>query len=468
MDARLETDIAVGAAAPSLRREARALAVLAAPLIVQNLANEGMQFVDTLMAGRLSTATLAGVAVGGTIWMPVLLFALGLLMALSPTVAHLHGAGDEHAVGSQVRQSLWLSQAIGWTGFVLLRQAAPVFGWIGIQPAVVPVAQSYLDGISWGLPGMCLFLVLRFTSEGIAHTRPLLYIALLGLGVNVVADYVLIYGAFGLPRLGAYGCGLATAIVMWLMFAALLVHVIRARRYRPLKIFATFEWPRLEPLAALTRLGLPIAVAVFMEVGLFAAIALIMGTLGTDIVAAHQIAVNFAATMFMVPMGMAMAITVRVGQARGRGDFDGARRVGLLGVGLCMTFMALSALAMALFPAVIAGWYTDNGHVRGIAVGLIGMAAIFQISDGLQVSGAGVLRGYKDTHVPMWITVLAYWGIGFPLAWWLGVKLALGPRAVWAGLIAGLSVAAVLLNLRFLRISRPNSYSFSPPGRRPG
>ncbi|HET7570975.1 MAG TPA: MATE family efflux transporter [Gammaproteobacteria bacterium] len=451
MDARF--NIPVGARSP-LRTEVRALLALATPLIVQNLANEGMQLVDTLMAGRLSTATLAGVAVGGTIWMPVLLFALGLLMALSPTVAHLYGGGEARAVGSEFRQSLWLSQVVGWGGFFLLRHAAPVFGWIGIAAPVVPAAQAYLNGIAWGLPGMCLFLVLRFTSEGIAHTRPLLFVALAGFVVNIFADYALIYGAWGLPELGAYGCGLATAIVLWLMFAAMLAYVLRSGRYRPLTLFAQFEWPRRAPLAAMLRLGLPIAVSLFTEVSLFAAIALIMGTLGTKIVAAHQIAVNFAGTMFMVPMGVAMAITVRVGQARGRGDAAGARRVGLIGIGLCMSFMAASAITLTLIPGIIAGWYTDNAQVRDIAVALLGMAAIFQISDGLQVAGQGVLRGYKDTHVPMWITILAYWCIGFPLAWLLGVYWQLGPRAVWGGFIGGLSVAAVLLNLRFLRLSR--------------
>ncbi|HET6725422.1 MAG TPA: MATE family efflux transporter [Gammaproteobacteria bacterium] len=437
-----------------LRTELRALLALAAPLIIQNVANEGMQFTDTLMAGRLSTTTLAGVAVGGTIWVPVMLFAMGLLMALSPTVAHLHGAGNEEAVGAEVRQCLWLSQAIGWLGFVVLREAGPAFVWLGVAAPVVPAAQAYLNGIAWGLPGICLFFVLRFTSEGIGHTRPLLYVAFAGLGANAFMDYALMYGIWGLPALGAYGCGLATAIVIWLMFAVLLVHVVRARRYRPLAIFSHFEWPRRAPLATLLRLGFPIGVSLFMEVSLFAAIALIMGTLGTKIVAAHQIALNFAATMFMVPLGVSMAITARAGQARGRGDTASARRIGLLGIGVCMAFMVLSALAMALFPTTIAGWYTDNQQVRDIAVSLLGMAAIFQISDGLQVSAAGALRGYKDTHVPMWMTVLAYWCIGFPLAWLLGVYWQAGPRAVWGGFIGGLSVAAVLLNLRFWRISR--------------
>ncbi|HET6655557.1 MAG TPA: MATE family efflux transporter, partial [Gammaproteobacteria bacterium] len=438
MDARLNP--AVANQVRPLRTELRALLALAAPLIIQNLANEGMQFTDTLMAGRLSTETLAGVAVGGTIWVPVMLCSMGLLMALSPTVAHLVGAGDERAVGSEVRQTLWLSQIIGWLGFLLLREAGPAFIWLGVAAPVVPAAQAYLTGIAWGLPGMCLFFVLRFTSEGIGHTRPLLYVAVGGLAANVLADYALMYGAWGLPRLGAYGCGLATAIVIWFMFAILLVYILRSRRYRPLAIFNHFDWPRRDPLTVLVRLGLPIGVSVFMEVSLFAAIALIMGTLGTQIVAAHQIAVNFAATMFMVPLGVSMAITVRVGQARGRGDAAGARRIGWLGIGLCMAFMAVSALAMTLFPGAIAGWYTDNAPVSDIAVGLLGMAAIFQISDGLQVSAAGVLRGYKDTHIPMWMTVLAYWCVGFPLAWLIGVYWQLGPRAVWGGFIGGLSV----------------------------
>ncbi len=437
-----------------LRTEIGALLALGGPLVLHNLANMGMQFTDTLMAGRFSPQALAAVAVGGNLWLPVFLMVLGVLMGLSPTVAHLYGAGESERIGGYVRQGFWLSQLLAWSGFWMLRHTAPVLVAIGIDPTLIPVTDGYLHAIAWGMPAISSYLVLRFASEGIAHTRPLLLIAVLGLGVNALADYALVYGAFGLPRMGAVGCGWASAAVMWTELAALVWYVRRRSRYRPLGIFNRLEWPRWAEQAELLRLGAPIAVSIVMEGSMFAGAALLMGTLGTDIVAGHQVAVNFASIAFMVPMGLALAISVRVGQAVGRGDRAAARYSGYVGMAVCMGCMAVSASAMLIFPSQIAAVYTEDPRVAAIAVSLLTMAAIFQLSDGLQVGSAGALRGLKDTRIPMFITILAYWVIGFPLAYYLGIVRGLGPRAVWVGLIAGLSVAAVLLSLRYRSLVR--------------
>lgn len=437
-----------------LRAEARATLALAGPLIVHNLALVGMSLTDTIMAGLLGANTLAAVAVGSNVWAPVFLFTLGVLMAQSPTSAHLYGAGKTGAIGHYARQMAWLSQLLGWGGFFLLRHLALFMRAIHIEPAIVPNTAAYLEALAWGLPGLCLYQTLRFTSEGIGHTRPMLAIALGALMVNGALDYLLMYGKLGLPALGAAGCGYATAITQWLMFLLLLVYVHRRSLYRPLGIFARFEWPRWAAQRELLWLGVPIAVGIFMESSLFAGVGLMMGTLGTDIVAAHQIALNYASFVFMVPMSIALAISVRVGQALGRGDPRGARLAGFAGIGLCLCFEIASALSMLLLPHWIVAAYTHDAAVAHIAVGLLYIGAIFQLSDGLQTSAAGALRGYKDTRVPMFITVVAYWLIGFPLAWLFGIPLHLGPQMIWVGFIAGLSVAAVFLLSRFLRLSR--------------
>lgn len=439
---------------PRLRAEWTALARLGVPLIVHNLATMGMQTTDTIMAGRLSARDLAGVAVGGSLWMPVFIFILGVLMALPPIVAHLYGARREAEIGCYVRQGAWLAMLAALAGMVLLWNARPLLAALGIEAEVIPLAAGYLRAISWGLPALCLYQVLRFASEGIGHTRPMLFIATAGLLLNIPANYVFMYGALGLPRLGAVGCGYASALVMWFMLALLVWYVRTQPLYRPLAIFARGEWPRAAAQRELLALGLPIGIGIFMEGSLFAAVALIMGTLGTTVVAAHQIAINFASIMFMVPLSLAMATTVRVGHAAGAGDGVQARFAGSSGIALCGAFMALSALGMVLLRDVIASAYTRDAEVAALAARLLVMAAIFQLSDGLQVSGAGALRGLKDTSVPAIITVIAYWGVGLPLAWYLGVERALGPPFVWAGCIAGLTVAAVLLNWRFWHISR--------------
>ncbi|HKV97391.1 MAG TPA: MATE family efflux transporter [Gammaproteobacteria bacterium] len=439
---------------PVLRAEALATLTLAGPLIVHNLALVGMALTDTIMAGLLGAPTLAAVAVGANVWAPVFLFALGVLMAQSPTTAHLYGAGKARDIGHYARQMLWLSQVLGWGGFFLLRHLAPFMRAIHIEPAIIPNATAYLDALAWGLPGLCLYQALRFTSEGIGHTRPMLAIALGALAVNGVLDYILMYGKLGLPALGAAGCGYATAVTQWLMFLALLIYVRRRALYRPLEIFARFEWPQWVAQRELLWLGVPIAVGIFMESSLFAGVGLMMGTLGTDIVAAHQIALNYASFVFMVPMSIALAISVRVGQALGRGDAHGARLAGFAGIGLCLCFEVLSALSMLLLPHYIVEIYTRDANVARIAASLLYIGAIFQLSDGLQTSAAGALRGYKDTRVPMLITIVAYWLVGFPLAWAFGIPLHLGPQMIWAGFIAGLSVAAILLLARYLRLSR--------------
>jgi MATE family multidrug resistance protein len=296
--------------------------------------------------------------------------------------------------------------------------------------------------------------VLRFTSEGIGRTRVMLAIAVGALVTNGVLDYVLMYGKLGFPALGAVGTGYATAFTQWLMFLTMLVYVRRRAHYRPLAIFVRFEWPAWPVQRELLWLGLPIAIGIFMESTLFSGVGLIMGTLGTDIVAAHQIALNYASFVFMVPMSISLAISVRVGHALGRGDPVEARLAGFTGIGLCLCFEVLSALSMALFPHQIVGVYTRDAAVAGIAVNLLYMGAVMQLSDGLQVSAMGALRGYKDTRLPMVITVVAYWLVGFPLAWAFGIPMHLSPPIIWAGFLAGLTVAALLLIVRFMRLSR--------------
>lgn len=439
---------------PDVRAEAWALLILGGPLIVHNLALMGMQFTDTLMAGQLGAGTLAAVAVGSNIWSPVFLFLLGMFMALSPTAAHLYGAGRHREIGRYVRQMAWLSQVFAWLGVLLLWHMAPFMHAIHIEPQIIPTAEAYLRAMAWGLPGMCLYQVLRFSSEAIGHTKPMLMIAIGALVVNAILDYVLMYGKLGVPALGAVGTGYASAIAMWVMFFGLLAYVRRRTLYRKFEIFAHFEWPDLHIFRELLWLGLPIAIGIFMEVSLFAGVGLMMGTLGTDIVAAHQIALNFCSIVFMVPMSLGFAIAVRVGQALGRGNLAGARFAGYTGVFMCLGFEVFSALTMVLFPHFIVGLYTRDAQVTRVAVGLLYVASIFQISDGLQTSAASALRGYKDTRIPMVITIIAYWCVGFPLAWVFGIPLHLGPQMIWVGFIAGLTVAALLLLLRFVHFSR--------------
>jgi MATE family multidrug resistance protein len=437
-----------------VRREALALLALGGPLIGAELAHISMAFVDTVMAGRLGPQDLAAVAVGCSLWIPVFIFGMGLLMSVSPTVAHLFGAGRHAEIGGHVRQGLWLSQAVALVTFVVVRNCALVLGWSGIDAAIVPTATGFLKALSWGIPASCALIVLRGYSEAVGKTRPLLVISLVGLATNIVGNTIFMHGRLGMPRLGAVGTGVASACVMWTMLVSLVVWLLCDRYYRRFPVFERFACPDRPQLWRLVKLGCPIGVCMFMETSMFATVSLLMGRLGADVVAGHQVALNVASVTFMVPLGLSIAATVRVGHAMGRGDARDARRSGLVAAGLAGGFMSVTALIMATCPEWIAGVYTNDANVRLVASRLLMMAAVFQIFDGLQVAAAGALRGLKDTTVPMIITFVAYWGLGLPLGLWLGIYLDGGPQALWIGLILGLVVAAVLLNTRFVLLTR--------------
>lgn len=435
------------------RFEIQRTLALAGPLIVGQVTNFGMNFVDTVMAGRLGRVDLGAVAVGSSVWAAGFLFVLGMLMAVSAAVAQLDGAGRARQAGELTRQALWLAATLAVAVWWLMRSAEWFMQVIGTDPAVGAVADGYLKAISWGAPAMTGMLVLRFFSEGIGYTRPTMYIGLLGIACNIPLNYVLMFGKLGFPALGAVGCGWATAAVLWLQFLALAVWIIWRARYRPYGVFERFSLPEWRELAALVRLGFPIGVMIFMEGGLFVGSALLIGTLGALPVAAHQIALNYSGLMFMVPLGISGAITVRVGNAIGRGDPDSARRAGLVGIALALAFGTISAAVMISLPEPIARIYTTEREIIDLAASLLILAAIFQLADCVQVAAAGALRGLKDTRVPMLYSILAYWMIGMTLGWWLTFRQDWGPAGMWVGILSGLSVAALLLGGRFLRVS---------------
>jgi len=434
---------------PAWRKEAAALLALGGPAIAAQLAQMSMGLVDTIMAGQLGPEALAAISIGSGVWMPVFVFGLGILLAVTPTVAHSRGAGESALAGGHLRQGLWLGLAVSAGAFVFLQSAEPLLGRFKVDSRIVPVAGGYLRALSWGVPGAFAFIVMRAFSEAVSMTRPVMLVSFLALLANMVGNYVFMYGHLGMPRLGAVGTGVATACVWWLKALAMAAFITCQPEYRPYQPFARIELARLARLGALLRLGIPIAVSLFMEGSCFAVASLLIGRLGVEAVAGHQIALNFASYMFMVPLGVSIAISVRVGQACGARDLPAARRTAMTGAHLCALFMAGAATAMFLAPELIVSCYTRDASVRLVAARLLGVAALFQIFDGLQVAGAGALRGLKDTKVPMLITTMAYWAVGLPLGAWLGLGTGLGAAGFWYGFCAGLAFAAAALNWRF-------------------
>lgn len=431
--------------------EMRATLRLALPLIFAQLAAMGSNVIDALLAGHVSAHVLGAVAVGASIWSLAIVSGIGMMMAVPPSVAQLDGAGRRHEVGAVFRQALWMALGLGVVLWFAVRHAGPLIDLIGVAPSLRHDVQRFLLAISWAAPALTCYFALRGLFEGLSLTRPSMYFSLAGLVLLVPLGYVLMFGKFGIPAQGAHGCGVATAIVLWLEMLAFAVYVMYRRSYDGLGLFDHFEWPNLRRMGALAHVGLPMAISLLAEAGLFVATALIVATLGEDVIASHQVAVNIASLFFMIPLGLAMAITVRVGNAVGRGDERGVRYAGFCGIGLTLITQFFSAALMLSLPFHIAALYTHDVKVIDRAAQLIMLAGLFQFSDGIQVAANGALRGLKDTRVPMAITLFAYWVIGMPVGWWLTFHRHMGARGMWMGLIAGLSVAAVMLFVRFWR-----------------
>jgi multidrug resistance protein, MATE family len=366
----------------------------------------------------------------------------------------LNGAGRRAEIGPLFRQALWLALVIGIALLLLVRNAGGMLALLGVDAEVRPAAEEFLRGIAWGAPAFGLYLCLRYVSEGIELTRPTMVFGVAALLVLLPAGYAMLFGFGPLPGQGAWGLGIATAAVLWLQVLGLGLYMRLSPRYRDLDLFRSIDRPNPRLLGELLWLGVPMGVAIFMEGSLFVVTALLIATLGTVPVAAHQIAINIAALCFMVPLGVAMATTVRVGGAVGRGDPSAMRWAAGAGYAISGLTQLASATLLLVAAEPIARAYTSDPAVVQLAAQLMFFAAVFQLSDGLQAASGGALRGLKDTRVPALITIMAYWGVGLPLGWWLGIAQGGGAPGMWLGLIAGLSVAAVLLTGRFVGKAR--------------
>ncbi|WP_256646086.1 MATE family efflux transporter [Thermomonas paludicola] len=426
---------------------------LAAPLAAGHLSSGLVSLVDAVVAGHHGTATLAAVSVGAALfWLPMLV-PMGTLMALPPTVSQLDGGGRRAEIGPLFRQALWLALALGLVLLALLSAIPPLLGPMGITADIVPGVIGFLHALRWGVPAFALYLAMRYLSDGLHWSLPTMLLGFGGLCLLAPTAYVLTNGLLGFPELGATGIGIATTLMFWMQALVFALYLWRSPRFSDLQLFSRWDWPQLPCLRALLRTGLPIGVTITMEGGLFAVTALLIGRLGEVPAAAHQVALNVATLCFMLPFGLAEATTVRVAHALGRGDRSGVRRAAFAGLVLALCTQAVSALVLLAGHGAIASLYSADPAVIALGGSLLLYAALFQLPDGIQVVSAGALRGLNDTRVPMWLAVLAYWGIGMPVGAGLGLALGWGPRGMWLGLTAGLLVAALLLGWRFLRSS---------------
>jgi MATE family multidrug resistance protein len=427
-------------------REFRSLLRLALPIVTVQLGLMLMGVVDTLMVGRVSAAALAAVALGNLYFFGVAVFGMGVLFALDPLISQAVGARDDAGIARGVQRGLLLAAGLAVLGLAPLLLVEPVITFLRQPDDVIPLAAGYVRAATPGLPAFLAFIVFRQTLQAMDHVRPIVGAILAANVVNVLLNWVLVFGHAGMPALGPIGTGWASTISRWAMLLGLVV--LTARRLRPYLRPAGRDVLRVRPLARMLRLGVPIGAQLQLEMGAFAAVALLMGWLGTAQMAGHQIAINLASLTFMVPVGIAQAGSVRVGQAVGRGDPGAARMAVKSALVAGSGFMACTALLFLTLPAALTALYTDEPAVVVVAVALIPVAGVFQVFDGLQVVAAGVLRGIGDTTAPFVANLLAFWLIGIPVSLWLGFRTPAGPVGLWWGLVVGLAVVALFLVAR--------------------
>lgn len=431
---------------------------LALPVLIAQVTQTMMGFIDTVMAGRVSAVDMAAVAVGTSLWLPAILFVQGLLMSFTPVFSQHHGANNQQVIPSLLFQAGYIA-IIGAIGvMIFLASSTYLLDWMHLEPQLQTLTVGYIDAILWGAPAFVIYQVLRGCSEGISYTMPTMVIGFVGLAVNIPANYVFIYGGFGIPAMGGAGCGVATAIVFWAMLVAMIIYMLVDKTFKELKPFQQFYRPHLASMWSMTKLGMPIAMALFFEVSLFAVIALFLAPLGANVVASHQIALNFSSIVFMLPLSIGIAVSIRIGYYLGRNQPQIAALVARVGLGLSLLLAVCTALLTVTFRHEIALLYNDNPEVVALAGSLMMLAAFYQISDSIQVVAAGALRGYKDTRSAFYITLFSYWFVGMSTGYILGytniIVEPIGAHGFWIGLIAGLTVAAILFAIRLKYIQK--------------
>ncbi len=439
--------------------EIKALLKLAWPILLAQSSMTAMSLADSLMASHAGPDDLAAVALGASIWLPMLISMSGLMMALTPIVAYLFGGNKTSEVRAELHQSLLLALILGVIAVMLLRNASPLLGWLGVETTLQLKAQDYLDAISWGLPLMLLFQSMRSFAEAFGLTQPMMRIGLLAVALNIPMNYLFIFGKLGFPELGGVGCGYASSAAFALMFvsAVLLLHL--SPNFRELELWRgrwQFNWPRARHQLAV---GLPIAFALLIETSMFCFIALLLADYGAVVISAHQITLSISSFIFMLPLSLCLALTIRVGQHRGAGKLQQAQHTSLLGLGLSLLVSLMSFCILRFIAAPMAGYYSDSLEVVELAAYLLGLASLYQFSDALQLAATGALRGFKETHTPLIICFIAYWILGIPSGYYLAEYQGFGAAGYWLGILIGLSFAAVLLIRRLIRVTQ---YDLAP------
>jgi MATE family multidrug resistance protein len=442
-------------ALPRFSHELAATLRLAAPLALAQLAQIAMGATDTILLGTLGRDALAAGGLGANLYFTLMIVVSGGLIAVSILVAHARGADAHDRIAPILRGGFLLALLSSIPPMLLLWSEHPLLLMIGEPPALADAIAHYDRVLLFAMPASLLMATQRGFLAAMGRPYMVMAVAVVAVVVNGLLNYGLIHGAWGLPRLGYIGSCTATLITLWLMTIAIGLEMRLTRMLKPFRLFGRIEW---HIIAELATLGWPIAFITALEIVLFSSAAMLIGRFGATQLAAHQISMSVASVTFMVPLAISQAVNVRVGYYLGQQSPHAARSAGIAAFTLGVGFMAAMAAILLSVPQVIAGFYITAGdptrdEVVGLAVRLLTVAAFFQVFDGAQTISAGALRGLKDTRIPAIAASIAYWGIGFPTAWFFGVHMGLGALGIWWGLASSLATVAVLLGARFWWLS---------------
>lgn len=438
----------------STRTEIRKFLKLAIPLASAQVAQSLTGFFDTIMMGRLGAETLAAGGLASLTFFAILNTAAGVVMGVSPLIAEAYGAGEKTRIEKLARQGFWLVLLLSIAMMIIIAHLDSIMVQFGQTATTVTLANSYLDIILWGFFPALGFAMLRGVVSGLSHARPIMLIVIIGTIFNIIGNYVLGFGKFGFPRLELAGLSISSTLALWGMFIALVIYILKHPRLKTYRIFDRLH--KFKPIIIweLSKTGVPIGIFIALELGLFTAVTYLMGALGTEVLAAHQIVFQTIVVIFMIPLGMSYAATVRVGQWFGQKNSKAIARAGYISIVMGLAFSSLVAIAMLLFPRSIVALYIDtndpaNAQILTLALPMLTIATISQVLDAVQKITYGALQGLQDTRIPVLLSIPAFWGIGLTSGYILGFRFGLGGTGLWLGQSAGVAIAAIFFLIRF-------------------
>ncbi|SEJ16556.1 multidrug resistance protein, MATE family [Bhargavaea ginsengi] len=438
-----------------LRLKAGIMAKVIGPILITQVAMYLMTFFDILMTGRYDSQHLAGVTIGSSFWNPVYTGLAGILLSVTPIVAQAIGAGRKEEARPAVQQGLYISLALSAVVFILLQAVIRLgLGQVPVEEQVREVASGYLMAMSAGLVPLFAYTVIRSFIDALGATRVTMLITLISAPVNILLNWLFIFGKAGFPELGGIGAGVASAITYWLILAIAIFVSHRNRPFQRYRLYRGWQGISLPRWKEIIFLGVPIGISIFTETSIFAVVTLFMSGYSTETISAHQIALNFTSLLYMIPLSLSMGATILVGQEAGAGRWKEAKQYSWLGVAMAIFFSLISIFILVAFREGIASLYTQDEAIIRLAVQFFIFAAFFQLSDAVQAPVQGALRGYKDVNVTFIMAIISYWVIGLPVGYMIANNTDLGPFGYWIGLITGLTAGAITLSIRLLLIQK--------------